>query len=404
MNKQTPFRLLAIISLITLWSCDGDNDIASVSDGSPKTLSSSTKIFDRPVGDLTSFIEIGGLDVDKSKMIYDVGMYKINYMTDYKDASIEASAVLLVPNTEDEVSFFSFQHGTIASDAEAPTNLKFGDNQLILASSLSSMGYVVLVPDYIGFGASVEVMHPYYVEELSATVVINGLYAAKQVAEDAGKNVNAELYLGGYSQGGYVTMATHKYLEEHEMHFFNLKASFPSSGGYDVKAFQEYFFELETFHQPMFLTYVANAYKVTYDWDEPLSMFFNEPYAANIPEYFDGSYSGSQINELLNDTISVLVNSDFIENVESSDYTFVNDAFKANSLTDWTPEIPLFMYHGDADITVPFENSVLTYNQLINNGASTDVVTFTTLPGGTHASGVGPYIENFIAELIRINQ
>ena len=68
------------------------------------------------------------------------------------------------------------------------------------------------------------------------------------------------------------------------------------------------------------------------------------------------------------------------------------------------PQIPIFMYHGDADITVPYQNSVDVYNQFIANGASTDVVTFTTLEGGTHGTGVVPYLEHLAAELSKLEQ
>lgn len=396
---------LPILAII-FTACNGDNDGVNpqpdVPEASPKTLVESVRIFQRPVGDLKGFISVSGLDVDVDLLVHNVTMYDVIYNTMYKGESIEASAVMLVPDTEDTVSTISFQHGTIASDAEAPSNLQLGDGQIILASALSSLGMVVVLPDFIGFGASVEIMHPYYVEDLTATSVMDAIYASRQLADELELSIDTDLYLAGYSQGGYATMATHKHIEESGADFYDLRASFPSSGGYDIKAFQEYFFDLETYRQPFFLTYVANAYKESFDWHQPLSTFFNEPYASEIPDYFDGSLSGSQINERLNDTITVLVNADFLSNPEASEYDFVTDAFRENSLTDWTPGIKMFMYHGDADITVPYQNSVGVYAQLLANGASEDVVSFTTLPGGTHGTGISPYIEQFIGELVKM--
>jgi hypothetical protein len=57
------------------------------------------------------------------------------------------------------------------------------------------------------------------------------------------------------------------------------------------------------------------------------------------------------------------------------------------------------MYHGDADITVPYENSVSVYNHFIANGASQSVVTFTPLPGEDHGSGIYPYLEHLIEKV-----
>ncbi|MEQ8582931.1 MAG: lipase family protein [Marinoscillum sp.] len=368
----------------------------------PLTLVEATRIFSRPAGDLRAFISLSGLDVDVDLMVHDVTLYKITYKTDYKGDSITASAVIMLPNTDDTVSTVSFQHGTIASEAEAPTNLELSDGQIIFTSALASTGLVVVLPDFIGFGASGDLMHPYYVEDLTATSVLNAIYASRQLVGDLEMSIDNELYLAGYSQGGYATMATHKYFEESGMAFYDLKASFPSSGGYDIKAFQEYFFSLDTYHQPFFLAYVAYAYKETFDWDHDLDLFFNAPFAESIPGYFDGSKSGSEINALLNDELSVLLNPQFIAGVDMPAYAFVKEAFLENSLTDWTPSIPMFMYHGDADITVPYQNSVDVYARLLANGASADVVSFTTLSGGTHGTGVGPYIELFVSEIFRL--
>ena len=199
-------------------------------------------------------------------------------------------------------------------------------------------------------------------------------------------------------------MATHKYYEENEVSYYDLKASFPSSGGYDIKAFQEYFFSLETYHQPFFMAYVAQAYVESLDLGD-LSDYFNEPYATNIPGYFDGSMSGGQINDQLTDVIADLVNNDLLENIDTKEeYAYIGEAFVDNSPIDFVPQIPIFMYHGDADITVPYQNSVDVYNQFIANGASTDVVTFTTLEGGTHGTGVVPYLEHLAAELSKLEQ
>jgi len=393
---------LMIGLVITFSSCNSNNDPAPAKDESPLTLVQSTRVFKRQAGDLRGLISASGLNVDVDRMQYNVTMYKVNYNTDYKGDSVTASAVVLVPETDQPVYMLSFQHGTIASNAEAPTQVDLGDGMIVLNSALASTGCVVVVPDFIGFGASADVVHPYYVEDLTATSIINSLYAAKQVAKDLSIDLNNKLYLAGYSQGGYATMAAHKYFEEHTLPYFELQASFPSSGGYDINGFQEYFFGLKTYHEPFFMAYVADAYKVTYDWTQSMDKFFNEPYASAIPGYFDGSYSGSQINDMLNDTIAVLVNNEFLTNVDKAEYDFITTAFKDNSPIGWVPKIPVFMYHGDADITVPYQNSVNVYNQFIADGASKDIVTFTTLPGATHGTGVGPYIEDFVGQLAKM--
>lgn len=402
--KTTQIYVLFTLLLLGLWSCSDGGDENPKPEESPSTLLSVEALGKWRSGDLRSFMSFSGIDIPEDAFVYDVSVYHVNYTTLYQNEEIEASTVVILPeNKEGEdhaFSVFSFQHGTITSDAEAPTSLAINSQTNIFLSALASTGQVVLSPDFIGFGASSELMHPYYVEDVTATAIIDAIYAAREVAEQEELSLDGELYLAGYSQGGFATMAAHKYIEANELKFFDLKASFPSSGGYDVKAFQEYFFGLETFHQPVFLAYVAHGYSEAYGWTGVLETLFQDPYAAKIPDLFDGSLSGSQINDQLNDTLSVLLTAEVLADVTA--FPQFNDALIANSLTDWTPTIPMFMYHGDADITVPYENSELTYDKLIANGASADVVTFTTLQGGTHATGVAPYIEAFVGELLKL--
>src|SRR5258706_649854 len=339
-----------------------------------------------------------------SQLVDDVVLYKITYKTKYKNQDIAASGLVGLPKTTDAVPMVSFQHGTIASHSEAPTALTTNDVELTLYAGLASLGFIVVARDLIGFGSSSALLHPYYVEEATASAVIDMIKAAKELAADQNVNFNSKLFLAGYSQGGYATMAAHKAIEQNGLTGFNLVASFPASGGYDVKAMQEYFFGLTTYDEPFYIAYVAMAYKTQYNtWTQPLSDFFNEPYASRIPGLFDGSKNGKQINTALTTSVPDLIGTDLRANINTdARYKYVVDAFNENSLTDWKPTIKMFMYHGDADTTVPYENSVITYQKLIARGASSSILSLTTLPGKDHGTGVLPYIEDFIPKMMQL--
>ena len=118
--------------------------------------------------------------------------------------------------------------------------------------------------------------------------MIDNLRAARELAREKGLKFNKRLFLAGYSQGGYATMAAHKSLEMDNAQGFDLIASFPASGGYDVKGVQEYFFSQQTYDQPHYLGYVAMSYKSYYGWTSVFNDFFKEPYATRIPTLFNG--------------------------------------------------------------------------------------------------------------------
>ena len=385
-----------VFAFLVFASCSDDS-----SDSTPKAYSKAEFLDNLSASELKLLVANSGYDVPVEEFQYNVNVYKVVYPTTYKDETVEASGLVILPETSNAVGMVSFQHGTISLHADAPSEVPIGHYSRYLYGGLSSPGFIAVVPDYLGFGESDELMHPYYVEELSATAVIDLLKAAKALAKDKGVNFNGDLSLAGYSEGGYVTMATHKWIEENGLEGFNLLASYPAAGGFDVKGMQEYLFAQTTYGQPFYIAYVAESYRTTYDWSEPLSDFFEEPYATTIPSLFDGSKSGSQINDELTTDIPALLSDDLVANLETDDqYAYIHDAFTENSLTDWTPTIEMHIYHGNADDTVPYENSVSTYNQLITNGASETTVQLHILDGADHAGGIQPYLEEIIPRLL----
>jgi pimeloyl-ACP methyl ester carboxylesterase len=390
------FILLCTIQFVS--SCSDDKSPVK-----NESLISSTSFLKRSSGEIKTYIGSSGLDLPLDEIKHDVELFKVTYHTKYKGNDITASGVVILPETTDKIGMLSFQHGTISAHKDAPSVLPLNSSELIYYAALSTMGLITVVPDYIGFGSSADVMHPYYVEEYTAGAVIDLIKAAKELAREQKISFNEKLFLAGYSQGGYATMAAHKYIEENGLSGFNLVASFPASGGYDIKGVQEYFFDQETYDEPYYLAYVARAYQTAYDWTSPLSDFFQEPYATKIPGLFDGSKSGSQINDELTTTVASLITSDIKANIDTdSKYDYIVNAFNENSLTDWKPTIKMIMYHGSADVTVPYQNSVSVYNHFIDEGASSSIVQLITLPDATHATGVQPYIEDFIPKLIEM--
>lgn len=394
------FQRTALVTLVLgfiVSACSDDKIVLE------KRLVSADNFLDREASDLKTFISAGGIDIDVSALKFGVDIYEITYTTTYKESDITASAIVTLPKTTDPVGMVSFQHGTIAAHSQAPTALAPSSSELILYSALASPGLISVIPDLIGFGASKSLMHPYYVEEATASAVIDALKAARELADNHGVNFNGKLFLAGYSQGGYATMATHKYLEQNEVSGFELLASFPAAGGYDVKAMQEYFFDLEDYDQPFYLAFVAQAYRTHYNWSQPLTDFFYEPYATRIPTLFDGTKSGGQINDQLTYVIGELITSDIRANIDTNaKYQYLVDAFNENGLVDWAPKTRMFLYHGDADVTVPYQNSVATYEKLLANGSSSNVVSLTTLPGATHYTGVLPYVELFFPKMLEL--
>jgi pimeloyl-ACP methyl ester carboxylesterase len=389
---------LVFALLLLVFACSDDH--APAPDNGPTNLVEATFIESRTADEIQLLIAFSGRDIDPSIFKYDVKLFRVTYTTTYLDEEIEASGLVAVPITGDPMAMLSFQHGTIVQQNEAPSAQGAGSFDLILYAAVASSGFITVIPDMIGFGDSDDIFHPYYVAEPTATSVIDNILAATRLAQDENTTFNNKLFLAGYSQGGYATLATHKAIEENPLEDIELIASFPAAGGYDLKAMQEYFFNLDTYSQPYYIGYVAKSYNTYYGFQSIFTDFFNEPYASRIPDLFDGNNSSANINSQLTTSIGGLIKADMRTNFETNaQYQYLLDAFEENALTDWAPQKPVYLYHGTADVTVPYENTQITYEKLIANGASTQIVKLIPLVNADHTTGVDPYLDDVIDKL-----
>jgi pimeloyl-ACP methyl ester carboxylesterase len=394
-------RSLAVMSVILLSSsCDDNSSDPAPAPPAEEKLVEATLLYSTSATQLKFFAQFAGFDIDLNEIKYDAEVYKVVYKTTFQDNEISASGLVVLPKTDIEVGMISFHHGTITHHDDAPSNLSETDPDALLYAALSSSGFITVIPDYIGFGSSSSIIHPYYVEEYSASAVTDLLIAAKELSTEKDIHFNKKLFLAGYSEGGYVTMATHKAIEEQGgIDGFELIASFPAAGAYDVVGMENYLVSMDTYDDPCYIAYTIRAYQLTFDFPEVLTDFFKQPYADRIPNLFDGSKSISEINSQLTTTLSDLLQDELYENLNSDpEYSYLKNAFVENSLTDWAPVAKMYMYHGESDVTVPYQNSVDTYDKLIANGSSTSSLTFIPLTG-THASAVQPYILDLVPKL-----
>ena len=339
----------------------------------------------------TFYPEISAL-TDKIK--YGVDVYKVTYKTPFQGNEIEVSGLLCVPSTEDGTfPMISFQNGTNTSHAQAPTqDLSSFFFQALHGSA--SMGYTVLIPDYIGFGQSSEILHPYLHKESTVHTVENFVVAASEMmdAELIKTKWNNKLYLMGYSQGGWSTMCTHKDIVESTQLDFDVTASACGAGPYDLSVVQDFMFQNITYPQPVYMTYTAISYSELGLVTNPMSDYFNEPYASSLPSLFQGQFTNEEINQQLNDTVAVLINEAFLNGVDDDpNYQEFSDAMTDNSVYGWSLSQPIRIYHGNADTFVPDSTSKQVYQEFLDEGAG-DKASLIILDGLDHGTAAVPMV------------
>lgn len=145
-------------------------------------------------------------------------------------------------------------HVTIGSNAERPSN--YSKNSILtdvgmLACCAKSNGAgksyenLVIIPDYQGYGATHGEVHPYLSQDITARQVLDGVRAGKAFYEQHLKHNLEDDWKSlstGYSQGGSVAMAVHRYIEKNNLASeFRFAGSVCGSGPYDpIATLQKY--------------------------------------------------------------------------------------------------------------------------------------------------------------------
>ncbi|KAA6432275.1 alpha/beta hydrolase [Rufibacter glacialis] len=324
---------------------------------------------------------------------YNVDVYRLVYLTNYNGKEIQASGLMVVPlNLTAPAAILSAHHGTTFDQKYAPSNFQI--NSLTGFEPFGAAGYLTLVPDFIGYGVSKQILHPYYDVEHSGTAVVDMIKAGKSFFQKNKLALSGELFLAGYSEGGYVTLAAQKEIEEHPGHGLTVTASGAGAGGYDLEGMLTRIIGGEPYEYPANLAFILQAYNKTYNWNRPLTDFFQQPYATRIQELIDGTRTSSSINSALAKDPEKLFNTTFLAALRGNGEQALKAALKKNSLKNWVPKSPTRLYHGTADIMVPFFTSQSTYEAM--KAANAPNLKFVSIPGGGHGSSLEPMIKDLI--------
>jgi len=324
---------------------------------------------------------------------YGVDVYKITYKSSYKGESVLASGLVCLPQSQGSFPIISFQNGTntlkSGCPSENPTSYYF-----TLMEYMAGNGYIISFPDYIGFGASAQYLHPYYERETTDRAVTDMIRACHELLDEKDIQVssNSEHFLMGYSQGGWATLSGLKNIETNYKTTIPVTATSCGAGAYDMMAMSSYVLTQPVYPGPLYLPYFIYSQQLFGAHNDPLSKFFNEPYATRIPELFNGSYSNDQVNAQLNDTIHLLLKSTMISDFNSgADFAQLRSLLVKNSVTAWLPTSKINFYHGSADLNVPPEQSLFIYNSFVNLGVGQDKIQLINLPGTDHEFSLLPW-------------
>lgn len=265
---------------------------------------------------------------------------------------------------------------------------------------------LVILPDYEGYGLTKDLPHPYLYQELTARQVVDAtrygiaLYQNSSVIAEYRHPFRPGWKTAsvGYSQGGSVAMATHRFIEQNglddELHF---AGSVCGDGPYDPIAHVRYYIRENggLLNMPVVLPLIlkgmldSNPYMREHKMEDYLVKSFidtgivqwivdkNDPgkekTTDDITDALDALYESGYFRDVLLDDGKAYIYKLMVPEVYA--YFSNNDNFnslptvrgvcedlhmalESNNLTKgWTPTHPVKLWHYRSDTVVPYDNA-----------------------------------------------
>jgi pimeloyl-ACP methyl ester carboxylesterase len=174
----------------------------------------------------------------------------------------------------------------------------------------------------------------------------------------------------GYSQGAWAGVAVQRDIELNGLGSYNLVASSFGAGPYNIETTAASLISQENLVQPYFFPYIINSY-IEYEQfsdDIKLNSIFKTPYDTIIPKVYNGEYSSSEINGVLSNLRSDLIQSSYLSNYPNAPYNSVQSAYQNNSIVAWETEVPTRLFHSEDDEIVPVSVSLRFALEMSNAG------------------------------------
>ena len=218
-----------------------------------------------------------------------------------------------------------------------------GSGEYTIMAIFSSFGFVVSMPDYIGYGASVASEHPYEHGNSLGSTSYDMLKATKEFLANEKIKTNNKLFLLGYSEGGYATLALQKHLENKGD--LSITHSLPGAGAYNKTEFSK-----DILSQDIELPHMANYLWVVYTYNRiyknlrrPWSDYVVSPYAEVLTNINSKDITQINLDEFETNPQKLFM-SDFLKNLnDKTDEAFLS-ALSDNDLLDWNPIAPITFY------------------------------------------------------------
>lgn len=265
--------------------------------------------------------------------------------------TIPLSGKIFLPKNKHAKHIIIASHYTICANKEAPSNT------YSIEGIYAIKDYIVLMPDYIGYGITDSLTHPYLHLQSSVSSAIDLLNAAIPYLKANEYTFYNSIILIGYSQGAAVTLALQKALEEQYADIYPINRVFAGAGPYDLGATFDFYLQQPTTDLPCALPMLI----LGLNYGENLGLnpndFFQPFLIERCPWLIKSKKQTlNEVNAALEHEISKLL-TPIIFHKDKYPTSILYEAVQKNNILHWMPKSAMFLFHSTTDNMVPFLNS-----------------------------------------------
>lgn len=393
--------LISTLALFGLVSCSDDdsydnNVFLTTSSPIPHRYKSHIKTVSVTLSDLIEEFESSGLEGQASYAFMvatqKIEVHSIRYATNIRGQDITASGIVAVPSGIAPRGIVFFPHFFISDKSSAPT-----EKMKVLQLIFSFLGYILITPDNIGFGETVNMPTAPIQNAINGEYFSDMLFATQEYLLAKKIKVHKHISIVGYSLGGGHALAFQQYIEENNI--VGINKVYAGGGMYAPQETLEY---LKQNPYTDFSIAIPNIIISINYWDNlelDFSKVFKEPLLSNYKEWIlSKQYFSMEISEKLGKDIRKILTTDFLSgnNVE---YEKFSQSLSKYSLLGWTPQHPIILYHSPSDTYVPYLNTEAFYNK--NKNSKQEIVLKTYEQGHTSWEFVKWMFKDILKDLKR---
>lgn len=254
-------------------------------------------------------------------------------------------------------------------------------------------GYIVIVADQIGCGATEAMVPAYMYFDNVAKVSADLRQAATELVRNVyGRSMPSWTLLSGYSWGASEAWALARYYHFHPE--LGVKPSQVWIGGGAYNPLEVMKEQLRTLYTDY--VFIPNGIYSVNHYDQlglNLREMFRGPLSEHYEEWCTGDVSIGELTRRLGTDVSQYLNMDFFDDANADYQRLCNTVSRLAIPNDWIPSCPVRIYHASTDTFVPISSANVLVEYLQSVGADVD---YQIVEGGHPECGM-----TFVSDLIQ---